>query len=102
MNCVIANHGSPMQIHFRIQRITLIEIKKAILHVKTAEWQSGFDVFHADLAFQSRMQTSSAKMQINNGIAGGQTSTNREWVFGLDRDVEFPVAERGIRNRKLR
>ena len=41
-------------------------------------------------------------MQIAGRAAVGQISANENRIFGFDRDIEFPIADRRLRHRKIR
>ena len=91
-----------MEIDPRIKRIVRIEIQIAIGDFEPAEWQSCFDIFQPNESLQTRMQSGAGQLQVSDRAAGGEISANEEWIFRLDRDIKFPVANWRIGKRKLR
>ena len=91
-----------MQIDPRIERIARIEIEKTVGDLEPAERQRRFDVFQPNESLQPRMQSGAGQLQVDDRAAVGEISANQKWIFRLDRDIEFPIANRRIGKRKFR
>ena len=89
-----------MQIDCRIRRIVRIERKRPAGNVEPAERQCRFDTFHVHHTLQTRLKAGPRQFQISRRFASGQIPTNQHRIFGFDRDIKFPVAERRGWQRK--
>ena len=101
MHGVIPNEGRPLQIDLGIERIARVEIKKSRSDLEPAEGKRRLDIFQPNHALQRRTQARAGQMQIHDGAAVGQIAANQKWVLGLDRDIEFPIADGRLRNGKI-
>src|SRR6266851_7412028 len=90
-----------MHVDLRIERIARIEIEKAGRNFEPAKWKRCVHIVQPHPAFQSRMQTVAGQMEIAGRAAIGEVTANQKRLFGLDSHVEFPIAKRRLRNRKI-
>src|ERR1700674_5367326 len=102
MDGIIANERCALQIDLRIERIARIEVEKALRNFQPTKGQSCFHVFEANQALQSGPQSRAGKMQVHEGPAIREISSNEKRVLGFDCHVEFPIANRRLRDRKIR
>ncbi len=76
-------------------------MKKALGDFQSAEGQGCFHFFEANEALQLWSQTGPTQMQIHQRPALREIAANPERIFRLDRDIEFPVAQRRLRKGKI-
>ena len=97
MHRVIADHRRAVQIDTGIERIVGIEMQVTVLNLEPAERQRCFHLLQPHLAFDQRLHASSAEMQIHDRATAREISANLKWIFRGDLHVEFPIAQRRLR-----
>src|SRR5690242_5819657 len=102
MNGVIADQRRPLHLDTWIEGIVRIEIKKAEVNRQGAEGQSGFKTFQPHLTLELRMQTGPADLHVYNGVAAREIAANQKRLLALDREIEFPIAQRRVGKRNVR
>src|SRR4029077_9143271 len=79
-----------------------IEIKKTGGDFETTERKRRFHIVESNQSLQSWMQPRATQFQIAHGPAVGQVTANEHRVLRLNRDIKFPIADRRLREGKIR
>src|SRR5205823_8140428 len=64
--------------------------------------QGRVDIVEANPAVQPWVQSGPSQVDVADRFAVREISANQKWVLGLDLDIEFPIAQRRLRNGKAR